>query len=204
MTHNRWQSKKLFDLFYVAFAIGIPIDLFDHKIQTTQAQLISDSTPLITPYINLPSYLTSNFLSWHSSDLPWIQKFSLVLPSLLNILPIDLPTTDYLYDPESNPSPIIKAELQQLRFLSYQTILQSQTPETQMIEPSLRSPFTSLALTSIPLASTAYCLPSSLFTIALQRKLRLHIHDIPKHCLCKTLLDPYGDNLFTCKQIPKT
>jgi hypothetical protein len=136
--------------------IGIPIELFDNNIQPIQSSITHQTTPTITQYINLPSYLTSTFTSWNTSQLPWLQKFTTLLPPLLNITSTEIHSSTYLYDPESNPFSILESTLQQFRLDNYHNILSSQTPELQTIEPSLCSPFSSLALTSLPLTYAAY------------------------------------------------
>jgi hypothetical protein len=184
--------------------IGIPVQLFDTNLPLLETNTISHTTATITHHILLPQYLTQIFSNWHTTTLPWLHKFSSLLPPILNTEHSEFHTSPYLHDPEADPFPILKQELQALRLASYHTFIQSQTLEIRTIESSLRSPFTSLALTSLPLTYAAYRLPPSLFTIALQRKLRIPLTAIPTTCTCHSAIDPYGDHFFSCKSLSKT
>lgn len=77
---------------------------------------------------------------------------------------------------------------------------------------ALPSPHYSAPLTSLPLHRLARQhhdnrLPNQLFTLLLQRKLRLPV--LPTQlqsaqCSCSRTLDPYGDHIFTCTKASKT
>jgi hypothetical protein len=76
-------------------------------------------------------------------------------------------------------------------------------PEISDLLPSLLSPLTSIPLLSLSRRVESNRIPNVHFRILLQRKLRLPVlppslHYKPCICRSKSLLDPYGDHLFSC------
>jgi hypothetical protein len=82
-------------------------------------------------------------------------------------------------------------------------------PDVAIMLPSLLSPLTSIPLLSLSRRITTNRIPNQHFRILLQRKLRLpilppHLHHTPCICRAHTILDPFGDHLFSCTSASKT
>jgi hypothetical protein len=75
------------------------------------------------------------------------------------------------------------------------------TPAESSAFPSLLSPLTSIPLHSLPRRFSDNRFDNKLYTVLLQRKLRLPIfHQTPPLCRhCSRQCDQYGDHLFSCK-----
>jgi hypothetical protein len=76
-------------------------------------------------------------------------------------------------------------------------------PDISVLLPSLLSPLTSIPLLSLSRRIESNRIPNTHFRLLIQRKLRLPVlppslQYQPCTCRAKTLLDPYGDHLFSC------
>ena len=69
--------------------------------------------------------------------------------------------------------------------------------------PSLLTPITSLPLHNLPRIHHNNRIPNNIFTISIQRKLRLPIIHTPLRCKCNQPIDPYGDHVFSCSRHSK-
>jgi hypothetical protein len=85
----------------------------------------------------------------------------------------------------------------------YKARLLASPPAFGAVEPSLRYPYISAALTPLPLGLAAYRTPARLWLIGLQRKLRLPLLPAPYRCPCGGVIDIYGDHLFSCPRFSK-
>ena len=76
-------------------------------------------------------------------------------------------------------------------------------PRVAYAVPSLLSPLTSFALTSLPLGPPPYTFPRSEALLALQQKLHLPILSHTGFCACGQLMDVMGDHCFACTLLNK-
>jgi len=111
------------------------------------------------------------------------------------------PYTEWVYDPSTDPIPLIKHACNNLRLQHYSEELQHYPPEFCQIEPSLRSPFTSQALVNLPREVAAFRAPSELFSLMLKRKLRIPLYTNLQQCPCGQTIDLYGDHFYRCTKL---
>ena len=160
-----------------------------------------------------PSFHRQLFDSWHSTANN-SRLFTIFRHHTTPLLPLF---------PHSNNSPppsslqqIVNVHVQGLqRHLYHQRCLTIAKPQLlrscpsqhQHALPALLNPLTSIPLHSLSRQQTDCRLPNDIFTIMLQRKLRLPI--LPPHlqttlCKCGKPIDPCGDHFFHCRNYHKT
>ena len=180
--------------------------------------LPDDGTPLTRAslskiWLPLPSATTALFNSWRSSPLPLFTHFRKLLPSFTGP-PAQFdpgpPLTalhSFIIGPNS-PFSFLKTKQKTHALASYELAKSSFPPAVLSAEPSLRSVFTSLALTELPLSVAAFRTINTLYTLALWQKLRLQVVPsalVGTPCSCKkAAIDAYGDHFYSCTACSKT
>jgi hypothetical protein len=162
-----------------------------------------------TTFLPLPPIYSRPFRPWATQRHPTrlVTVFKHLLPSLL--------ATHNLLEPTHalpNIQSLVKLlPLQGLQSRIYQHLQTSNLTSAidhapihfQIALPSLLSPSTSIALHSLSRRHSHSHLANDLYTLLIQRKLRLPIFPPsrpPPPCrYCTQLCDPYGDHLFSCK-----
>ena len=180
-------------------SIGIPVKDFAilaRNPTTRESEAVS--------WINLPPYLRTIFTNWQSSAVTFLQRFTnLIVPYLQQAYPHYY--FDLLLDPHENPLNAIKNANAKWLQKRYESRRSTFPLSFLQVEPSLRSPLISKALTQLPLNFAAYRTPAYLYVLALKRKLRLPLITHPTTCAaCHKSCDIYGDHTFQCSKNHKT
>ena len=169
---------------------------------STITRSLTLANPPNTP-TTLTPYHSNLFRDWHASHLPFFHTFLHALAAFH--------ITTSSTDPVSQLLQHLPNNIQ--NNLTDQTIQQSHLPRliatfpSHLLPslPSTLSPFISRALHQ-PRHFHPFHIPDHLYTIILNRKLRLPLLPNTHHCQCKqpNAPDPYGDHLFSCRKAPKT
>jgi Reverse transcriptase (RNA-dependent DNA polymerase) len=157
-----------------------------------------------TSWVSLPPYLRSVFADWESSSVPWLVKFRTCATSFLQLVSSDTNIHSLV---SASDSPSLSCLTSAHHHLLYENYIQRRSHfpyAVQVAEPSLRSVFTSIALTSLPFQVAAYRMEDSLFLLGLKRKLRLPLGPLHSHCSCGSMMDDYGDHFYSCLKRSKT
>jgi hypothetical protein len=180
---------------------GIPITNF----LTNATPPTPDATPPApSQWIPLPAHLTQTFSNWDTSTISWLIRFAQHLPPYLRVADPDIDPSILLHDNTTSPFPLLKIAHRRLITRHYKARLTTSSQDFRAVEPSLRSPYISTALTRLPLGLAAYRTPARLWLIGLQRKLRIPLLPAPLRCPCGGAIDIYGDHLFSCPRSSKT
>ena len=171
----------------------------------TQGFLIRDySAPQPTSKrIPFPTTINEPFTNWTNSPLPWIQRFFSLLHDVMSPDHPDLDTVEWATAKKSKTNSTLKNICEQQALTNYQQQLTTFPAHFTTVERSLRSHFTSFALTSLPLAPLAHRTPPTIYITMLKRKLRLPIIPEPIKCKCGKQIDTFCDHLLSCKQHSK-
>eukprot|EP00978_Attheya_sp_CCMP212_P013732 scaffold34572_cov54-Attheya_sp.AAC.2 len=155
----------------------------------------------------LPTSITSLYTNWPTLSLPFFQH----LQAEINILVPFHPELSNLKDPNSflaNEAPL--PTLQQFLLIPgtpsiIKRFLHFVPPEHTLHYASARQSFTMQAVLDSSRLKQDHHLSNDKFRITLCCHFRLPIISSPlPKCNCGTILDPYGDHLFSCKSHSKT
>jgi hypothetical protein len=155
-------------------------------------------------WIPLPPHLTQAFSNWETSTIPWLARFTRHLAPYLQVADPNIIPSTLFHDQTASPFSLLKTAHKRLLSRHYHTCLAASSPTYRALEPSLRSPYISIALTSLPLGLAAYRTPARLWTLGLQRKLRIPLLPAPLPCRCGGTVDIHCDHFFSCTKCSKT
>jgi hypothetical protein len=176
---------------------------------TRSIRMATTGVPIADSLIKLPTIYTRHFRSWATQRNP-----TLLIRTYRHLLPPLLDTYNLLNNTATLPSITsfaTNAPLRGLQSKVYQHLQRNniilaidQAPDHfQAALPSLLSSTTSLALHSLSRRHPQARLPTNIYTLLTQRKLRLPVFPLarpPPLCRhCKKPCDHYGDHLFSCK-----
>jgi len=157
-----------------------------------------------TLWLSLPQYLTTPLATWSSSPIPWLQRFRTLLPWYVHKADPALDILPLITDKEAKPFQLLQQTQCHIQLDHYELARSSFPEHVRRAERSLRSTFTSVALTSLPQHVASFRTPDHLYLLALQRKLRLPINPSPVPCPCGNSIDIYGDHVFACPKHSKS
>ncbi len=105
-------------------------------------------------WIPLPPHLTQAFSNWETSTIPWLARFTRHLAPYLQVADPNIIPSTLFHDQTASPFSLLKAAHKRLLSRHYHTCLAASSPTYRALEPSLRSPYISIALTSLQLPIT--------------------------------------------------